>query len=121
MATRLESLAVGLVMCTVVLLALGVFGAASFLLLQAATNLPVWAAVAVSVPIAIGGFVLFTWTHQTNGFDGPMVPIDEFKERTAAMSPWERSVYLSKFSDRDRQMLEQQLGTTGNVVRPSKD
>jgi hypothetical protein len=114
MATRLESLAVGFLMCTVVLLALGVFGAASFLLLRAATNLPVWAAVAISIPIAIGGFVLFAWTHQTNGFDGPMIPIDEFKERMAAMSPWERSEYLSKFSDRDRQMLEQELKTTSN-------
>ncbi len=112
---RLEGFALGLLVWGAVLLALGLFGAASFLLLRAATNLPVWAAVAISVPVAIGGFVLFAWTHQTNGFDGPMSSMDEFRDRMAAMTPVEQSQYLSEFSERDRQMLEQELRKTSKA------
>jgi hypothetical protein len=97
-----------------VLLALGVFGSACFGLLRVTTALPVWIAVLISAPVAVGAFVLFAWTHQTNGFDGPMISMDEFRSKMATMTPEQQSKYLAEFSATDREILERKLRNGGD-------
>jgi hypothetical protein len=92
-----------------VILALGVFGGACFGLFRVATALPIWIAVLISLVVAIAGFALFVWTHQTNGFDGPMISMDEFRAKMATMTPSERAQYLAGFSKADREILEREL------------
>ena len=94
---------------SIILLALGVFGGATFALLRVGTNWPVWLSAVASGVVAIGGFALFVWTHQTNGFDGPMISMDELKTKMSAMSAAEQSRYLAQFSEEDREILEREL------------
>ena len=55
---------------SVILLALGVFGGACYGALRILTDFPVWAIILTSVVVAVIGFSVFVWTHSTNGFDG---------------------------------------------------
>ena len=95
-------------------LAHAVFGAACFALLRLTTDLPLWAALLISIPVAIAGFRLFACSHQTNGFDGPMISIDELQTKLDAMSPQEQTNYLAQFSETDRHELLKKL-------KPNKD
>ena len=113
MPRRRQTLKEAVTIWGLVLLALGVFGGACFGLLRVATTVPVWAAVLIALPVAIGGFALFVWTHQTNGFDGPMISMDEFRAKMATMTPAEQSQYLAGFSDADREILEKELQHDG--------
>ena len=51
-----------------IILALVVFGTGSYLVLTLTTSLPNWAAIVISIPVAIGGFAYFVYTHRDNGF-----------------------------------------------------
>ena len=102
-------LMVGLLAWGLVLLALGVFGGACYGVLRLTTTLPNWAAVLISVPVAVAGFALFAWTHQTNGFDGPTISMDELRAKMAAMNPAQRAEYLAGFSEADRKLLDREL------------
>jgi hypothetical protein len=59
-----------LLLWSLILLALGVFGGACYGALRIVTGLPVWAIILISAVVAIAGFAVFVWTHSTNGFDG---------------------------------------------------
>ena len=94
----------------VVLLALAVFGCACFVMLQLLFDWPDWVDVLISVPVAIGFFAFYVSATQTNGFDGPMISMDELRAKLQAMTPSERLQYLAEFSQEDREVLEQELG-----------
>ena len=70
MPRKKTSWKIDVLLCSLVLLALGVFGGASYGVLRILTDLPIWAIILISVAVAIAGFALFVWTHSTNGFDG---------------------------------------------------
>jgi ribosomal protein S27AE len=108
-----QSARTGVLIWTVILLALAAVGGACFALLRVGTELPVWACVLISVPVAIAGFAFFVWTHQTTGFDGPMMSMDEFRARMARMTQAEQSQYLAQYSEEDRAILEKELRQDG--------
>lgn len=70
MRRRNKSWKVDLLLWSLILLALGVFGGACYGALRILTGLPVWAIILISVVVAVVGFSVFVWTHGTNGFDG---------------------------------------------------
>jgi hypothetical protein len=53
----------GIIVLSGILLALGALSYYAYVILRAATDMPVWLVIAISVPIAICGFVLIVIAH----------------------------------------------------------
>lgn len=59
-----------LLLWSLILLALVVFGGVAYGVLDIITDIPAWAMILISAVLAIGGFALFVRAHRANGFDG---------------------------------------------------
>jgi hypothetical protein len=65
-----------LVCIAIIIAAILFFAGATFAVLRTLTRLPVWAEILISIPAGMSLFWWFVKTHETNGFDGPLVPLD---------------------------------------------
>jgi predicted benzoate:H+ symporter BenE len=53
----------------------------TFAVLRTLTQLPTWAEVLIALPAGVLFFYWFAKTHETNGFDGPLVPVKREDDR----------------------------------------